>query len=134
MIKNDQWSGDNSERGIVQIKRKSQDSPVVKMKKPKSKGLIHTIENSLNMLKKIIEMQNIGGNIQKINSKTLIKIMMVFWLALLLQVKFNQKARKSVIRMLYVMGSMVTVMGIVGTTAILTYKHWNKRRRNSEIS
>ena len=104
------------------------------MKKPKSKGLIHTIENSLNMLKKIIEMQNIGGNIQKINSKTLIKIMMVFWLALLLQVKFNQKARKSVIRMLYVMGSMVTVMGIVGTTAILTYKHWNKRRRNSEIS
>ena len=88
----------------------------------------------MQMVKKIVEMQNIAGNIQKVESKTVLKIMFVFWLSLLVQVKFNQKSRKSVIKMLYVMGSMVTVMGIVGTSGILVYKHWNRKKMDSEIS
>ena len=102
-------------------------------KKQKPKGLIHTLNNSMSMLKKIVEMQNIGGNVQKMNSATIIKVMCVFWLALLLQLKMNAKARKSVIKMFYVMGSMVTVMGIVSTSGVLIYKEWNKRKRNSQI-
>ena len=86
------------------------------------------------MVKRLIEMQNIGRSIYKINTSTLIKIMLIFLLSLLVQVKFNQKARKSVIRMVYVMGSMITVLGLVGTSGILIYKHVSKRRKNSEIT
>ena len=127
------WSGDGSERHLAPLRQVPSKSPVI-FKPKKQKGLIKTIENSLNMFRKLIEMQNIGGNIRKINNATLIKIMLVFWLSLLIQVKFNQKARKSVIKMLYLMGSMVTVLGLVGTSGILIYKHVSKRRRNSEIS
>lgn len=103
-----------------------------KLKRGKPQGLIHTIHNSLNMLKKIVEMQNIGGNIQKMKSISIIKLMVIFWVALLVQIKFNKSARKTVIKTLYVLGGIVTVLGVVGTTGMLVYKHC-KKRRNSEL-
>jgi hypothetical protein len=104
--------------------------------KPKRKpyGPLQVINNSLKMLKRIVEMQNISRNVQKINSATVVKVMLLFWLALLVQMKFNKSARKTVIKTLYVMGGMVTVLGLVGTTGILIYKHRSTKRKNSELS
>jgi hypothetical protein len=105
---------------------------ILKSKRGEPQGLIHTIHNSLNMLKKIVEMQNIGGNILKIKTTSIVKLMLIFWVALLVQIKFNKSARKTVIKTLYVLGGIVTVLGVVGTTGMLVYKHC-KRRTNSEL-
>ena len=56
------------------------------------------------------------------STASIIKVMIVFWIALLLQVKFNENARRIVIKTLYVLGGMVTVFGTVGTTGVLIIK------------
>ena len=102
------------------------------LRRGKPQGLLPTIHKSLNMLKNIVEMQNVGGHIHRMNTANVLKVMMVFWLALLVQVKFNKSSRKTVIKMLYALGGMITVLGVFGTTSILVYKHL-KKRKNSEI-
>ncbi|MCB0371146.1 MAG: hypothetical protein KDD45_17455 [Bdellovibrionales bacterium] len=124
------WSRESSERGIIRKKNCKKNTGVQILKKSQTKGLIPTINKSLSMLKRIIEMQNVGGNVRKMNSKTVVKVMMIFWFALLVQIRLNQNARKTVIKTLYVMGGMVTVLGLVGTTGILAYKHWNGRKNS----
>lgn len=104
---------------------------VRRVKKQKPEGLLETVHNSLRMLKRLLEMQDVGGHIQRLSTATLIKVMVVFWVALLLQVKFNKSARKTVIRMVYALGGMVTVLGVVSTTGLLAYKHWKKRKDSS---
>lgn len=82
------------------------------------------------MLKRIVEMQNIGGNIEKMKTTSIVKVMMIFWVALVVQMKLNTSARRTVIKTLYVFGGIVTVLGVVGTTGMLVYKH-SKKRKNS---
>lgn len=84
------------------------------------------------MLRKIVEMQNISRHIHRTPTSSIIKVMIVFWVALLVQIKFNKSARKTVIKMLYVLGGMITVVGVVGTTGVLVYKH-SRKRTDSEI-
>ena len=84
------------------------------------------------MLKKIVEMQNVSRQVQRINTSSLVKVMVVSWIALLVQIKFNKSARKTVIRMLYIFGGMITVLGVMGTTGILGYKYW-KKRKSSQV-
>jgi hypothetical protein len=84
------------------------------------------------MIKKIVEMQNVHGHIQKMNTGTIIKFMIVFWLILLAQIKFNKNARKIVIKTLYVLGGVISVFGTVGTTGVLIYKQW-KTKNESQI-
>ena len=122
------WSSPHSQQKLAVSRPRRQE--VVGLVQPK--GLIQTINNSLSMVKKIVEMQNINGNIQRVSTGTIIKIMIVFWVALLVQIKFNKSARRTVIKMLYIMGGMVTVLGVTGSTAFLIYKHWNKRQPNNE--
>ena len=78
-------------------------------------------------------MQNITDNIHKMSTASIIKVMMIFWIALLIQIKFNKNARKIVIKTLFVLGGMITVFGTVGTTGVLVFKHIRKRK-NSTIS
>lgn len=82
------------------------------------------------MLKRIVEMQNIGGNIEKMKTTSIVKVMMIFWVALVVQMKLNTSARRTVIKTLYVLVGVVTVLGVVGTTGMLVYKH-SKKRKNS---
>ncbi len=77
-------------------------------------------------------MQNISGHIQNISTASIVKVMIFFWVALLIQIKFNKSCRKTVIRMLYAMGGMITVLGVAGTTGVLLFKHL-KRRRDSDV-
>jgi len=71
---------------------------------------------------KRIEIQNVNGHIQSMNTGTIVKVMIVFWLVLLAQIKFNQNARQIVIKTLYVLGGIISVFGTVGTTGVLIYK------------
>lgn len=84
------------------------------------------------MFKNLAEMQNISGIIHRMNTTTVIKVMLLFWIALLIQVKFNKKSRMTVIKTLYIMGGIVTVLGSAGTTGIVLYKHFHspKGRKN----
>lgn len=84
------------------------------------------------MLRRILEMQNIGGHIRRTSNATIIKTMVLFWAALLVQVKFNRSAKKAVLKTLYVLGGIITVLGVVGSTGVLIYKH-SKRRRDSDV-
>jgi cytochrome c oxidase assembly factor CtaG len=68
------------------------------------------------------------------STASIIKVMCVFWIALLIQVKFNKNARKIVIKTLYILGGMITVFGTVGTTGVLIIKHIKKRKNSSTIS
>jgi hypothetical protein len=105
---------------------------IKRVKRVKPEGLLDTVHNSIRMLKRLLDMQDVGGHIQRLSTATLIKVMMMFWIALLLQVKFNRSARKTVIRMLYALGGMVTVLGVASTTGLLLYKHCKKRRDSSD--
>lgn len=100
------------------------------LRRTKPQGVLPTIHKSLRMLKNIVEMQNLGGHIHRMSTANILKVMMVFWLALLIQVKFNKSSRKTVIKMLYALGGMVTVLGVVGTTGVLVYKHLKKRKNS----
>jgi len=51
--------------------------------------------------------------------------MIVSWLALLLQVRYTKSARRTMIKTMHVMGGIVTVLSIVGSTGVLVYKHWS---------
>lgn len=77
------------------------------------------------MLNSIVEIHKIGGKIKKIKSGTIVKLMMVSWIALLLQVRYTKSARKTMIKTMHVMGGIITVLGIVGSTGVLVYKHWS---------
>lgn len=62
------------------------------------------------------------------NTSTIIKLMIIFWLILLVQIKFNKNAKEIVIKILYVLGGIISVFGTVGTTGVLIYKHWKKEK------
>lgn len=64
----EEWSGIGSQKDLPPLKIKNAEISIRKQKRIKPQGLIHTIHNSLNMLKRIVQMQNIGGNIQKMKT------------------------------------------------------------------
>ena len=84
------------------------------------------------MLKSIVEIHKIGGRIRKVQSGTIVKMMMVSWLALLLQVQYTKSARRTMIKTMHVMGGIVTVLAIVSSTGVLVYKHWSIPNEDSE--
>jgi hypothetical protein len=102
-----------------------------KLRRVKKHNFIEIIENSMTMLKKIVEMQNLSGHIHNMSTANIIKLMLMFWFALLLQLKLNQNARTVVIKTLLVLGGITTVFGTAGTTGLLIYKHWKKRKSSS---
>jgi hypothetical protein len=64
---------------------------------------------------------------------TIVKLMIVFWLVLFAQLKFNKNARRIVIKTLYVLGGMISVFGTVGTTGVLIYKQWKAKDENNTL-
>ena len=75
------------------------------------------------MIKNIIEIQTLNGRIKKMSTGTIIKLMIIFWIILIAQIKFNKNSRQIVLKILYVLGGIVTVFGTATTTAALIYKH-----------
>jgi len=67
------------------------------------------------------------------NTATVLKLMVVFWLVLLAQIKFNKNTRQIVIKILYVLAGIISVFGTVATTGVLIYKHC-KKHNESHIS
>lgn len=86
------------------------------------------------MLKRLLEMQNISEHIHRTSTASIIKVMAVFWLALILQMKYNKNSRQIVIKTLYVLGGIVTVLGTVGTTGVLIIKHCKGRKNSGNTS
>lgn len=74
------------------------------------------------MIKNIIEIQSINEKIKKMNTGTIIKLTIIFWILLIAQIKFSKNTRQTVLRILYVLGGIVSVFGTVGTTGALIYK------------
>ena len=79
------------------------------------------------MIKKLIELQNVPGKILKINTMTIVKCMIVFWLILLVQIKYNKNGRQIVIKILHILGGIISVFGICGTTGMLIYKNYSEK-------
>ena len=117
---------------MVPIKRSIRSPALPRSKKQQPKGVLETLHNSIHMLKSIVEIHKIGGRIRKINSGTITKMMIVSWLALLLQVRYTKSARRTMIKTAHVMGGIVTVLGIAGSTGILIYKHWSTHNDSEE--
>jgi hypothetical protein len=90
------------------------------------KNFFEMIQNSVGMIKNIIEIQTINGRIQKISTGTIIKLTVVFWIILIAQIKFNKDTRQIVLKILYILGGIVSVFGTVGTTGALIYKQLTK--------
>ena len=78
------------------------------------------------MIKKLIELQNVPGKILKIDTLTIIKLMIVFWIILFVQLKFNKNGRQVVLKIIHVLGGIISVFGVVGTTGMLIYKNYSK--------
>ncbi len=53
---------------------------------------------------------------------TIIKFTILFWIILIAQIKFNKNTRQIVLKILYVLGGVISVFGTVGTTGALIYK------------
>jgi hypothetical protein len=85
------------------------------------------------MIKRIVEMQNVNGHIDKMKTTNILKLMVVFWLILLMQVRFNKNARKTVFKIMYILGGIVTVFGAVGSTGVLCYKEWRRKKNTQQL-
>jgi len=79
-------------------------------------------------------MQNISEHIHRTSTLSILKVMFVFWLALYCQMRLNKNARETVIKILYVLGGIVTVLGLVGTTGVLVIKHCRQRKGSGNSS
>ena len=54
------------------------------------------------------------------------------WLLLIAQLTLNPKSRRVVIRMLFVLMGLSTILGTVGTTGVLIYKRWHAKDEEPE--
>jgi hypothetical protein len=58
----------------------------------------------------------------------IIKLMIVFWIILIAQIKLNKNTRQIVLKILYILTGVITVFGTVATTGTLVYKQMNSKR------
>jgi hypothetical protein len=84
------------------------------------------IQNSVGMIKNIIEIQTLNGRIQKMSTGTIIKLTIIFWIILIAQIKFSKDTRQIILKTLYVLGGIISIFGTVGTTGALIYKQYSK--------
>lgn len=84
------------------------------------------IQNSVGMIKNIIEIQTLNGRIQKMSTGTILKLTIIFWIILIAQIKFSKDTRQIVLKTLYVLGGIISIFGTVGTTGALIYKQYSK--------
>ncbi len=84
------------------------------------------IQNSVGMIKNIIEIQTLNGRIQKISTGTIIKLTILFWIILIAQIKFSKDTRQIVLKTIYVLGGIISIFGTIGTTGALIYKQYSK--------
>lgn len=45
---------------------------------------------------------------------------------MLVQIKYNKNGRQIVIKILHILGGIISVFGVVGTTGMLIYKSYSK--------
>lgn len=84
------------------------------------------IQDSVGMIKNIIEIQTLNGRIQKMSTGTILKLTVIFWIILIAQIKFSKDTRQIVLKTLYVLGGVISIFGTVGTTGALIYKQYSK--------
>jgi hypothetical protein len=58
----------------------------------------------------------------------IIKLMIVFWIILIAQIKLNKNTRQIVLKILYILTGVITVFGTVATTGTLVYKQLNTKK------
>jgi hypothetical protein len=58
----------------------------------------------------------------------IIKLMIVFWIILIAQIKLNKNTRQIVLKILYILTGVITVFGTVATTGTLVYKQMNSKK------
>lgn len=58
----------------------------------------------------------------------IIKLMIVFWIILIAQIKLNKNTRQIVLKILYILTGVITVFGTVATTGTLVYKQLNSKK------
>jgi hypothetical protein len=90
------------------------------------KNFFEMIQNSVGMIKNIIEIQTLNGRIQKMSTGTILKLTIIFWIILIAQIKFSKDTRQIVLKTLYVLGGIISIFGTVGTTGALIYKQYSK--------
>jgi hypothetical protein len=93
------------------------------------KNFFEMIQNSVGMIKNIIEIQTLNGRLQKMSTGTIIKLTILFWIILIAQIKFSKDTRQIVLKTLYVLGGIISIFGTVGTTGALIYKQYSKERK-----
>jgi len=62
---------------------------------------------------------------------TIVKLMVIFWILLLFQIRYNKNGRQIVIKIIHVFGGIISVFGITTTTGMLIYKNYSKNERKN---
>lgn len=78
-------------------------------------------KDSLQLVKSLLEIKNVSEQVQRISVMKVAKLVILFWLLIILQVKLNAKARKVVFKTLFIIAGIISVFGALGTTGILVY-------------
>ena len=94
----------------------------------KSEGVLNTAHNVLGMVKRVVELKNFSENVQNVNTRQIVKVMIFFWMAMLIQIKLSKPARKMIFKTLYVLCGTLTVMGAITTSAVLLYKYQSSQK------
>lgn len=75
------------------------------------------------MTKKIVELNQLSNRIQKVKSSKILKISLVFWVLLIMQIKMSPHARKLIFKIIYIIAGVFSILGVIGTTGMLVYKY-----------
>lgn len=86
------------------------------------------------MAKKVMEWKDFPNNMQKIKSAHIVRIAILFWLAVLIQVRLSPQARKMIFKTIYAIVGLLSVLGALGTTGLLIYKHSNENKKKKVVS
>ena len=90
-------------------------------------SIIRTICTSIKIVRKVLEMWNVREQIQRTSTAKMIVAVGVCWALLIAQLTLNPRSRRVVIRIIYVLVGLSTIVGTVGTTGVLVYKKWHRK-------